>query len=169
MALLLYLNSHTTSLHKPDSPLSQRRCKQQQALSVSSSSRAGERISNPATCDLHRQHRGIRVWSVASPGKKKRKEKMCRCNSRANPSPQICFFKRFQAANPDQTVILIGEKHPGFTFKYLWSQLLSMTDRQRHVRRASFGVMFPVFLLFILEGCVGKKNNRSLNSFCTFF
>lgn len=48
----------------------------------------------------------------------------------------------FKPANPDQTFILIGEKHPGSTFECLWSQLLSMTDRQRHVRRASFDIMF---------------------------
>lgn len=44
-ALLLYLlHSHTTSLHKPDSPLSQTRCKQQGSF-VSSQSLAGEWIS----------------------------------------------------------------------------------------------------------------------------
>ena len=78
---------------------------------------------------------------------------------------------RFQPANPDQTVILIGGKHPGFTFKYLWSQLLSTTDRQRHVRRASSGIMLLHFGSISWKAVCQKNptNNRSLKFFFTFF
>ena len=90
---------------------------------------------------------------------------MCRCNSWATQALRFVFMW-FQPANPDQTVILIGEKHAGFTFKYLWSQLLSMTDRQRHVRQASFGIMFS-FAPYLWRLCY-KTNNRSLD-FIFFF
>lgn len=107
---------------------------------------------NPVTCDLHRQHGGIRGWSALS--QRRGRAGTCCCNSWAPQVPRICldffffsfspffFLPWFKPANPDQTVILIGEKHPGSTFECLWSQLLSMTDRQQHVRRASFDIMF---------------------------
>lgn len=121
--------------------------------------RAGEWISTQVTCDLHRQHRGITLWSVAS-----RKEATQRCvaviHEHLKSSDLFVFLMWFQPANPDQTVILIGEKHPGFTFKYLWSQLLSMTDRQRHVRQASCDIMFSAPYRWRLYR---KTNNRPLN------
>lgn len=93
---------------------------------------------------------------------------MCRCNLWATQACRFVFMW-FQPANPDQTVILIGEKHPSVTFKYLCSQLLSMTDRQQYVKRASFGIMYS----FALYLC--KTNNRSPDFFfhvflaCFFF
>lgn len=84
-----------------------------------------------ATCDLHRQHRGIRVWSVSVAEKK-----TCFCNS---PAPQALrfVFMWFQPANPDQTVILIGVKNIlGFTFKYLRSPTF-INDRQTTACQAS--------------------------------
>lgn len=93
---------------------------------------------------------------------RKGKAKMCRCNSWATQALRFVFMW-FQAANPDQTVILIAEKHPCFTFKYLRPQLLSMTDRQRRVRQASFGIMYS-FAPYLWR-LHHKTNNRSLNLF----
>lgn len=74
---------------------------------------------------------------------------MCRCNLWATQACRFVFMW-FQPANPDQTVILIGEKHPSVTFKYLCSQLLSMTDRQQYVKQASFGIMYS-FALYLCK------------------
>lgn len=106
------------------------------------------------TCDLHRQQRGIRIWSGASrkkQKKKKAKKRECCCNSWTTRALRFVFMW-FQAANPDQTVILIRDKQPSSTFKYLCSQLLSMTDRQRHVRQPSFCIMFS-FALYLHKHC----------------
>lgn len=70
----------------------------------------------------------------------------------------------FQAANPDQTAISIGgNKHPRSVFKYLRSQLLSTTDRQQHVKQASFGIIHS-FLRYLL-----KHRQHTYNSFFFFF
>ncbi len=127
---------------------------------MSSQSLAGEWISTQRHVICIDSTEGL-GYDLQRLGKKKKgKAKMCCCNSWA-PQALRFVFMWFQPANPDQTVILIGEKHPGFTFKYLWSQLLSMTDRQRHVRQASFGIMFSSAPY--LRRLCRKTNNRSLN------
>ena len=73
-ALLLYLHSHTTSLHKPDSPLSQRRCQQQQERRVQLEPWRRMDI-NAATCDLHRQHTGIRGDVMCGVSEKPKQQK----------------------------------------------------------------------------------------------
>lgn len=118
---------------------------------------------NPATCDLHRQHRGIRVWSVASQKKAEEEEKKKYCWA---TGAFRFVFMWFQPANPDQTVILIGEKHPSCTFKYLRFQLLSMTDRQRYVKQASCGITHS-FTLYLWKLC-RQINNASLSLFLVF-
>lgn len=145
---LYLLPTHTAPLHKPDSPLSQSWCKQQESF-MSSRSRAGEWISTRwhVICIDSKEGLGDDQWRLSGEA-----EQRCAAVIHEHLESRgfvFCFFVSFffffmwfQPANPDQTVILIREKHPGFTFKYLPSQLLSMTDRQRHVRRASFDIMF---------------------------
>lgn len=44
---------------------------------------------NPVTCDLHRQHGGIRGWSPQS--QRRGRAETCCCNSWAPQVPRICF------------------------------------------------------------------------------
>lgn len=44
---------------------------------------------NPVTCDLHRQHGGIRGWS--QPSQRRGRAETCCCNSSAPQVPRICF------------------------------------------------------------------------------
>lgn len=82
-------------------------------------------------------------------------------------SPQICFHviptsKSRSDSYPDRR-----KTSPASHLNISLSQLLSMTDRQRHVRRASFGIMFP-FAPYLWK-LWRKTNNRSLNFIFTIF
>lgn len=148
----LYLvPSHTAPLHKPDSPLSQSWCKQQESF-VSSQSWAGEWKSTQWHVICIDSTEGLGDDQRCLSGEaEQRRAAVIHEHLKSLGFVLIffffffsftSFFAWFKPANPDQTVIPMGEKHPGSTFECLWSQLLSMTDRQRHVRRASFDIMF---------------------------
>lgn len=81
----------------------------------------------------------------------------------------LFFLMWFQAANPNQTVIPIGrDKHPRFVFKYLCSQLLSATDRQRYVKRVSFGIIHSS-VRYLLKHCQHTHNRSFFFLFLLFY